>query len=240
MAKKLLKAWLKKNPLTEDPNDYAAVLSSNGSATEDDLIDEIMSEGIELKRDTVKSVVTRYNNKVVDKVLSGYNVNTGLAYLRPIIKGAFYDKTWNPTVNYVHINVEAGAALRKAAADVAIEILGVHADMIELFSITDLFTGKTDGSLTKGRNAELKGSYIKLAGDDPAVGLTFRNLATQVETRLSASDIVMNEPSRLLLFIPDALTSGEYELTVTTQFTGGGSTLKQPRSVTLGIPVFIG
>jgi hypothetical protein len=239
MAKKILKAWLKKNPLTEDPNDYVAVLSSNGSITEDDLIDEIMSEGIELKRDTVKSVVTRYNNKVIDKVLSGYNVNAGITYLRPVIKGAFYDKTWNPAVNSVHINIGAGVALRKAAEEVSVEILGIHADMIELFGIVDLFTGKTDGALTKGRNAELKGSYIKIVGEDPAVGITFRNLATQEKTLLAASDIVINEPSRLLLFVPDTLASGEYDLTVTTQFTKGNDLIKKPRSITLDIPVVI-
>jgi hypothetical protein len=95
-----------------------------------------------------------------------------------------------------------------------------------------------DVTLTKGCNAELKGSYIKITGDNAAVGITFHNTATQAETRLAMSDIVINEPSRLFVFVPDTLASGEYEVTVATQYSVGRD-LKNPRSVMLGIPVVI-
>lgn len=241
MSKRLLKAWLKDNPLTADPTDKTAVISSNGTLTEDDLLDEIMAEGIELKRDTLKSVVTRYKNKITDRVLSGYNVNIGLVYMRPLIKGVFYDKNFNPAVNSVYVHVSQGASLRKASADTNVEILGERSDLIELYAITDMTTGNTDGTLTKGRNAELKGAFIKIAGDDPANGITFRNTATGAETKLSAGDIVLNEPSRLLIMVPAGLEAGEYELKIATQFTSNiKKLLNNPRSVTLGVPVIVG
>ena len=239
MAKLPLKAWLKDNPLTQDPKDMTAIVSSNGTLTEDDLLDEIVEEGIELKRDTLKSVVTRYKIKVMDKVLSGCNVNIGLVYLRPVIKGPFYNKTWNPAVNSVQVNIIQGAALRTAIAAATVEILGERADMIELYTIADSTTGSMDGVLTKGRNAELKGSYIKIAGDSSVNGITFRNMTTQMETRLATTDIVLNEPSRLLILVPATLEAGEYELMVTTQFTGSNKLLKQPRSATLNLPVIV-
>ena len=52
-------------------------------------------------------------------------------------------------------------------------------------------------------------------------------------------DIVLDEPSRLLILVLASLVAGEYELSVTTQFSGGNSLLKQPRTVLLGIPVII-
>ena len=67
----------------------------------------------------------------------------------------------------------------------------------------------------------------------------FRNLATNAVTNLATADIVINEPSRLMLFVPASLIAGEYELTVTTQYTGGNKLLKDVRSATLGIPVVI-
>jgi hypothetical protein len=45
------------------------------------------------------------------------------------------------------------------------------------------------------------------------------------------SDIVINNPSELIVVIPD-LTAGEYLLEVTTQFSGGGKPLNDPRTCT--------
>lgn len=240
MANLSLKAWLKDNPLTPDPTDKTAVISSNGTLTEDDILDRIMEDGIELKRDTLKSVITRYKNKLVELVLSGYNVNTGVVYMHPLIKGVFYDKTWNPAVNSVHVNMIQGAVLRKACAGTTVEILGERSDLIELYSVTDTATGNTNSSLTKGCNAELKGAYIKIAGDAPANGIFFRNTITGVETKLPASNIVLNERSRLLILVPAELEAGEYELRVTTQTTSNSKTfLKNPHSVSLAVPVVI-
>lgn len=237
--KNTLKAWLKKNMLTPDPNDYIATVSSNGSVGIENIIDEIMREGTEHKRETILNIVTRFNRKSADLVLSGYNVNTGLVYMRPMIKGPFYNKTWNPEVNSVYVSITQGIDLRNAMAETTVEILGEQSDPLEIFSVTDQTTGKTDGTLTKGRNAELRGSFLKIAGDNAACGITFRNSTSQEETRLAASDIVLNEPSRLLLFVPATLPAGEYELTVTTQYAGGGNLLKQPRSASFGTSILI-
>jgi len=199
----------------------------------------LVKEGVELKRETIVDVITRFNRKSADMVLSGYNVNTGLVYMRSIIKGAFYGKTWNPEVNSVYVSITQGLELRNAVAETTVEILGEQADPLEIVSLTDQTTGKTDGTLTKGRNAVLKGSYLKIAGDNPSCGISFQNVDTEVITKLEAADIVLNEPSRLLIFVPAALVAGEYELTVSTQFSGGGKPLNQPRSVTFGLPVIL-
>ena len=237
--KNTLKAWLKKNQLTSDPNDYSATVVSSGSVNIDDIIDEIINDGSELKKETILSVVTRFNSKAASMVLSGYNVNTGLVYMRPVIKGAFYGKTWDPEINSVYISIRQGASLRTEVAETTVEILGEQSDPLEIYSVTDQTTGNTDGTLTKGRNAEIKGSHLKIAGDNEACGITFTNTTTQEETKLATTDIVLNEPSRLLIFVPATLVAGEYELTVTTQYSGGGTPLKEPRSVTFGTPIVI-
>ena len=237
--KKTLRAWIRKNQLTEDPNDYMASAVVNGSIGINDIVDELQNEGMELKRETVIDIVSRFNRKAADLVLSGYNVNTGLVYMRPVIKGVFYDKTWNPQLNSVYVAINQGLDLRNAVAETVVEILGEQADPLEILSLTDTTTGKTDGTLTKGRNAELKGSYLKITGDNPDCGIAFRNIATQTVSKLAPGDIVLNEPSRLLVLVPATLEAGEYELSVTTQFTGGNTLLKAPRTVVLSLPVII-
>ncbi len=236
---KVLKAWIRKNLLTEDPNDYTAVVSINGSVGLKEIVDELVNEGMEVKRETVIDIVTRFNRKTAELVVSGYNVNTGLVYMRPIVKGAFYGKTWNALTNPVYVAINQGADLRVAIAETTVEILSEQSDPIEILSLTDTTTGKTDGTLTKGRNAELKGSYLKVDGENPNCGISFRNTTTQDITKLSTGDIVLNEPSRLLILVPADLVAGEYELTVTTQYSKGKYTLKEPRSVTFDTPVVI-
>lgn len=234
----LLKAWLKHNLLTEDPNDFCATVSGMGSKTLNDIVDEIMKDGTENKRETIVSLVTRFQEKAMQLVLSGHNVNTGMVYMRPVIKGAIYDRTWNPEVNSVYVAMNQGMQLREAIIDTKVELLGLSPDMMEFYSLTDMVTGVSDGTLTKGRNAELKGSYIKIAGDHPDCGIFLINTTSGEATKLPAESIVLNEPSRLMLFIPDTLAAGEYELKLTTQYSGG-TMLKAPRSATFFLPVVI-
>lgn len=236
---KILKAWIRKNLLTEDPNDYTAVVSINGSIGMKDIVDELVKEGMEVKRETVIDILTRFNRKTAEMVVSGYNVNTGLVYMRPVITGVFYDKIWNAEKNPVYVAINQGVDLRAAIADTTVEILAIQSDPLEILSLTDTTTGKTDGTLTKGRNAEIKGSYIKIDGESPDCGITFRNTTTKEITKLAAGDIVLNEPSRLLLYVPATLAAGEYELTIATQYTKGKYTLKEPRSITFDTPIII-
>lgn len=237
--KKVLKAWLRKNQLTADPNDYMASADVIDSIDLSAIVDELVKEGMEIKRETVVDIISRYNRKAAELVVSGYNVNTGLVYMRPVIKGAFYDKVWNPETHSVYVAINQGMDLRNAIAETTVEILGIQSDPLEIISLTDSTTGKTDGTLTKGRNAELKGSYLKIVGESADCGVSFTNTATKEVTKLNMGDIVINEPSRLLILVPATLAAGEYELSVTTQYSGGNNVLKQPRTVVIGMPIVI-
>ena len=50
---------------------------------------------------------------------------------------------------------------------------------------------------------------------------------------------VLNVASRLLILVPASLVAGEYELSVTTQFSGGSIVLKNLRTVIYSNPVVI-
>ena len=97
----------------------------------------------------------------------------------------------------------------------------------EHFSTTN---NNTSGSLTKGKTAEIKGSYIKIAGEHTDCGIYFTNMDTKAKTKVPAENIALNEPSRLLILVPDSLPAGNYELSITTQSSSGKPLLKQPRT----------
>ncbi|WHE33432.1 DUF4469 domain-containing protein [Bergeyella cardium] len=51
---------------------------------------------------------------------------------------------------------------------------------------------------------------------------------------------VLNEPSRLLVLIPASLPAGNYELSITTQFSNTSKVfLKSPRTEVFNVPVII-
>ncbi|AZZ59096.1 DUF4469 domain-containing protein [Riemerella anatipestifer] len=236
-----LKAWLRPNLLTkDDPNDFVVVPLLGGSLGITEIVNALKKEGMEIQTETAVDIITRFNRKASELVLNGYSVNTGLVYMRPAIKGVFYDKTWDKEKHSVYVNVNQGTDLRKAANDTKVEILGEQSSPMRVFSITDKATGKADGTLTKGKNAELKGTYIKIDGNDPKNGIVFKNLDTQQEVKLSAEHIVLNEPSRLLILVPADLEAGNYELSITTQRSSGNALLKDPRTEILATPVVIG
>ena len=228
----ILRAWLKDNPLTADTSDFVAVPVINASLNVSDIIALLKQEGMEIKEETALDIITRFFRKTEEVILNGNSVNMGFVVARPMIKGVFKDKTWDKEKHSIYVNMTQGAELRKSIAKTKVEILGEQSSPMAVFGITDKTTGKTDGTLTKGKNAEIKGSYIKITGDHADCGVVFTNIDTKKKVSLKAEDMVLNEPSRLLILVPDSLPAGNYELSVTTQYSQGKSSapLKQPRT----------
>ena len=232
--KNILKAWLRKNELTPDPNDMITVVSSAGKINKSGLIDAIMEEGIELKRETVEDVVTRYNRVAASFAARGWNVDTGLVYLRAIITGVFFGKKYDPAKNGLYVSATQGIEIRKELENTEIEILGEKADLMDIFQVVNMQTKAADGTLTRNRNAQIEGSFLKLAGDDPAVGVFLENVDDGTVYKFDDEYIVINNPAKLLLLIPSELAVGTYRLKIVTQFASSGHQLKTPREAVFG------
>lgn len=100
-----------------------------------------------------------------------------------------------------------------------------------ILQVKDVKSGSVNDLLTPGRNLRISGSKLKIAGDDPAVGVFFTDTVSQASTQVEVSDIVTNNPSELMVVIP-ALPAGTYQLKVVTQFSGS-MMLKEPRTALL-------
>ncbi|MDR2765342.1 MAG: DUF4469 domain-containing protein [Tannerella sp.] len=232
--KNILKAWLRKNELTPDPNDMTAVVSPMGKINKSGLIDAIIEEGIELKRETVEDVVTRYNRVAARFAARGWNVDTGLVYLRAVITGLFHGKKYDPAKNSVYISATQGVEIRRELGDTEIEILGEMPDVMHIYQVINLQTKIADGTLTRGRNAEVEGTYLKVTGNDPSVGVYLESIDGATPYKLDADLIIVNNPGKLLLLIPVEWQPGVYRLKVVTQFTGANKLLHTPRQVVFG------
>jgi hypothetical protein len=90
-------------------------------------------------------------------------------------------------------------------------------------------TGAINATLTPGRNVKITGVKLKIAGDEPEVGL-YLVPATGDAVKVDMSDIIVNNPSELIALTP-ALPAGVYRVRIVTQYTSGNF-LKVPHTFT--------
>jgi hypothetical protein len=205
-----------------------------GSINRSGLIDALFEEGIELKRETVEDVIGRYNRMAARYAARGWNVDTGLVYLRAVITGIFRSQKFDSAKNSIYVSAVQGLEIRRELANTEVDIMGEAPDVIHIYSVVNLQTRTADGTLTRGYNAEVDGVYIKIAGNDPATGVYLENIDSHEPYKLGMNMIVTNNPRKLLLLIPSDLYTGTYRLKVVTQYSGTNKDLKTPRTVVFG------
>jgi hypothetical protein len=127
--------------------------------------------------------------------------------------------------------------LRREIAGVEVQILGVADTAVMIAQVTDVKTGSINEMLTPNRNLRIAGAKIKIAGDNPAIGIFFVNSETGERTRVHSSEVVINNPSDIMIIIPE-LAAGVYRLEITTQFTGS-ALLKEPRTAVFDNPLTV-
>ena len=236
--KKVLKGWIADNSVTADKTDKILVLESAGKVDIDDILEEMLKEDTGLRPETLRHAVELYNRIVMDFILNGYQVNTGLFYAVAKLTGILESGVWNKANNSIYVAFTQGKDLRKAISETSVSILGEKAGIMYILETEDVKTGRKDGSATAGRNIFVRGGMLKLSGEDPTVGIVLTD-SKGIETKLEDDLIVKNMPSELTLLIPAELTTAEYTLTITTQYSHSSRQfLKTPRSVTT--PIWIG
>lgn len=234
-----LKGWIAPNSVTKDPNDKILILDAAGNVGLEQVYNEMLEEDTGLRKETLVHVVSLYERIIARFLMNGYNVNTGLFYAVPRFTGIIEGGRWNPEKNSIYVSFIQDKVLREEIAKTQVVIQGEKNDVMYVLETEDRKTKLKDGSMTPGRNFVVRGSHIKVVGDDASVGVTFRNKENDTITKLTEDMFATNNPSELIFLVPTELADGEYELTITTQYTKNtGLLLKTPRSIS--IPVHIG
>lgn len=220
------------NAVTKDnPDDKIFTVISNGTADKERLIAEMMKVNPGLEEETLRHVLDLENRVTIDLLMKGMRVNNGLYDVALQCKGVVQGTAWDPNVNTLYANFTQGKEVRETIAGATINVLGEKGATMYFSSSEDAATGAKEFHATAGSNFILTGKNIKVVGDDPSVGITLTS-SEDTETKITGGAIGVNQPSKLVFFIPAGLADGDYTLTVTTQFGGNTkSLLSTPRSV---------
>ncbi|MDY4528679.1 MAG: DNA-binding domain-containing protein, partial [Parabacteroides sp.] len=221
---------------TDNKDDKILVLESAGSLTEKDILDRMLKEITGLKAETLNHAVDLYNRIVMESLLNGYTVNTGLFYASPSFQGVIDGGVWDKEKNSIRVNFQQGKTLRDEIAQTKVEILGEKADIMYVLEVEDKKTGLKDGTATPGYGFIIKGRNLKVGGTDESVGVYLINEGESAE-KLPDYQIIKNMPSELIIQIPTGLLAGPYTLRITTQYSSSNAQLKVPK--TLDYPLTI-
>ena len=163
--------------------------------------------------------------------MDGYSVNTGWFTANAQIRGIFGNpaETFNPAKHAVLFRFNQGDLLRKELPNVKVQVMGMGETGIVISHVVDVKTGSVNDLLTPGGTLKIRGGKLKITGDNPRTGVAFENEAGEA-IRVDPVDLIVNNPSQLLVHIPAGMTAGKYRLTICTQYCGSAVPLKEPRS----------
>jgi hypothetical protein len=238
MAKHSLKAWLADNLVTtDDPTDKIAVVELNKSLSQDDILNLMTRSSQGVERGMMQFIVDLFQRTIAEQVCEGNSVNVEIARFAAQLRGVVIGKQWDTSRNSIYVSITQGRALGQEIQDTNVKLLGDKPASIQINATSDAATGATDFSATPNSQFIALGKNLKLAGDDPSVGIEIIDAAGNA-TRIAKGAIGTNNPGQLTFIMPN-LKDGTYTLRVTTQYTNGSATpLKSPRSVEQ--PIYIG
>ncbi|GHT37067.1 hypothetical protein FACS189435_1260 [Bacteroidia bacterium] len=139
----------------------------------------------------------------------------------------------------VAFDFQTGATLRKVMPVIQVDVTGLADSGLKLLQIEDVASGSMNDQLTPGGILKVFGQKIKLAGDDPDVGIYFVGGTTRARVKVADNQIALNAKSQLVFNVP-SLPDGTYYLEVTTQYSNAGVDLKAPRTYKFENPLSMG
>lgn len=229
-----IKAYLYENLLTADPNDYIARVASERSLGIKEICEASVNRGgADVNASAMQHAVELFLKEMAYQLSDGYSVNTGYFTANAQIRGVFNspNETFTSDKHNILFQFNQGEKLRQEIPHIDVQILGVADSTTAILQVLDVKSGTVNDVLTPSKNLKITGTKIKIAGEDATNGFYFVNQATQASTKVEASEIVVNNPSELIVVIPD-LAAGTYKVEVVTQFTVG-TLLKEPRTTKL-------
>ena len=240
MAKKTFwKVWLRRNLLTTDvENDFIAEVSTAGNTLHnEDIAARMVAGRSELRLETILSILQSRDEILREAIAQGSAVQDGCVRIAPRISGSWLgiNHAFDPAAHKITLDVSPSTEMRSILETVGVEVLGEKNSGAFIGKVTDVTTGKTDGTITPDEDIIVSGDKIKVAPEEGAgLGVFFvdaQGLETPVTRKLTE-----NMPKKLVFRVP-SLAPGSYTLKIVTRFSNASTLLNQPRAIIYEFPL---
>ncbi|MDO7877307.1 DNA-binding domain-containing protein [Hymenobacter sp. ASUV-10] len=225
------------NKLTADPNDLRAQVQSAGTATLDDLANDVVRPGSTVTKAEFLAMYEEFKMAVIHRAQRGETIITDLFVLRPTLTGVWRDAhdTFDPQRHRGQLRLAAGTLLRRAETELRFTLVspaGLTEPRPE--RVEDLLSEAVNDTLTTGTLALLRGTHLKHDPTDPDQGL-FLVPATGSNAPVRVDKVKKNTPSEQLFLVPATLPAGTYRLEVRNKLRGSNTlrTAALPATLTI-------
>jgi len=181
---------------------------------------------------TLINTVKAFLEEVAYQLCDGFTVNLGLFSLYFNIGGTFKTEhdTPDPKNHPLSLRIRVHSVFAKLVHTVHIEIEGFGGTAGCIDQYHDEEMGDEHHMFVPGNMFVLNGQKIKIAGDDPAVGLYFVPVDDPSKA-VKVTRIMENHPHKIIGIAP-ATQHQNNKLEIRTQFAGSATLLKTPRVIT--------
>ena len=218
--------------ITERKDDRFGRVVTNKSLNEDDLIKIAVQRRTDLSPTSLKSTMDLLKEIAREQISNGASVAFGLGYFSVRVNGVFYGENAGRNANEhaLNVNVTPTAELRRSVKSATVSMRGDAKVGTAISKVIDVVSGEVNSVLTPGGAVNIVGCRIKIAGDDPAVGIALINQETSEVTTIPRTAIATNEPKKVTFVLPVNLANGDYKLHINTQYSNSSTLLKEPRT----------
>ncbi len=232
-----LKYSLTENLLTAEADDYSARPQDVKSNDLENIITQMLEKGSTITRADILAVLNNFFEVAGTITASGETINTDLFKTNLSITGVFAGATdtFDKGRHRIKVNMNAGRILKEAATKIQVEKITVPEAIPHILEVKDSVSNSVNEHITSGGVLEITGSLLKIEGESSDNGVF---LVSGDGTKNKIITLVDNKPARLFVILP-SLSSGEYTLQVTTQYNGGGSGLRNPRTGIFNKPLTV-
>jgi hypothetical protein len=206
---------LQPNPVTPDPNDHSARVTTPFNLSDAELAEELVKRGIHSDVDHIRAIVSAYLRLLAERVADGFAVNSALMTVRPGISGVFSDAedSFDPSRHVLRANLQMGTLLEEAMAAATTEKLVEASPAPLLTSFMNKNTGGINATISPGGIGQLLGEQLKY---DPAAagsGIFFVLTSTGAATAVPAANVAVRTEGELMFLTP-TLAAGSYRVEV--------------------------
>jgi len=179
--------------------------------------------------------VKQFFDEAAYQLCDGFSVNTGYYSIHPNVGGTFnntseiHDHKKHP----ITFRFRTGRKLRRLIEHIAVDIEGIADTSGYIDEFIDAEEDSINAHYLPGNQFILHGHKIKVAGDDPSVGVYFVPVNDPSKT-IKATRIAENGTSKIIGVAPGT-GSSPVRIEIRTQYTGSGNAfLKTVRTIISG------
>lgn len=227
-------------PLPRSGGAYYARVSSEAMLTIDDIAAAMKSRaGFTGNYDDMVSYVNQFFDEMAYQLCDGFAVSTGYFSIHPAIGGYFNktDELGDREKHPVSFRFRTQPPLRRLTRFIDLE-LDEWKDRGIIEQFIDADSGAVNKSLIPGSLFIITGYKIKVKGDNPDCGIYFVSDADPSRRFKVTRGLGGNTGRKISGLAPD-LPPGEYSVEIKTQYTIGGTNLKEPRTIRSDFSVMV-